>query len=125
MKNILNPGKNAPVGPYSPIVKAGDFIFLSGQIAKDPETGNLERGDMSAQTRRVMENIKTILEINGLSMEDIVKCNIYMRDRKDFNDMNNVYKEYFNSYPARITVYIADLYEGCNIEIDVIAYCGK
>ena len=125
MKEILNPGENSPVGPYSPIVKAGDFLFLSGQVAENPDTGKLLGGDVGEQTYQIMSQIRNLLTANGYSMEDIVKCNIYMKDRKDFDKMNSVYKQFFKLYPARITVYVSDLYEGCDIEIDATAYCGK
>ncbi|MGB9727465.1 MAG: RidA family protein [Nitrososphaeria archaeon] len=110
-----------PIGPYSQAIKAGNFLFISGQGPIDPKTGKKVDGDIKEQTRQVLENIKNILEAAGLTLESVVKVNVYLKSINDFPKMNEVYKEYFRSnYPARTTVQAvppADM----DIEIDVIA----
>ncbi|MBC7092300.1 MAG: RidA family protein [Nitrososphaeria archaeon] len=111
-----------PIGPYSQAIKAGSFLFISGQGPIDPKTGKKVEGDIKEQTRQVLENIKGILEAAGLTLENVVKVNVYLKNMNDFPKMNEVYKEYFRlNYPARTTVQAippADI----DIEIDAIAY---
>ncbi|MEM3384818.1 MAG: RidA family protein [Nitrososphaeria archaeon] len=115
--------KNAPtpIGPYSQAIKAGNFLFISGQGPIDPKTGKKIVGDIKEQTRQVLENIKSILEAAGLTLENVVKVNVYLKNINDFPKMNEVYKEYFKtSPPARTTVQAippADI----DVEIDAIA----
>lgn len=112
-----------PVGPYSQAVIAGNLVFVSGQIPIDPATGKLVEGDFEAQVRRVMENVRAILEAAGLTLDDIVKVTAYLKDPAKFQDFNRVYSEYFKgSFPARTTVFVQELPAGAQIEIDVIAY---
>lgn len=117
--------KNAPaaIGPYSQAVKAGGFLFLSGQIAIDPATGNLELTDIETETHRVMKNIEAILKQANLKFENIVKATIFLKRMDDFAKVNSVYSTYFNSdFPARETVEVSGLPKNVNIEISVIAF---
>jgi 2-iminobutanoate/2-iminopropanoate deaminase len=111
-----------PIGPYSQAVIEGDFVFVSGQGAVDPETGRVERGDVRAETRRVFENIRMILEAAGSSLGKVVKCNVYLRDIADFAAMNEVYATYFDPpYPARTTIQAGALPAGIAVEIECVA----
>ena len=112
-----------PIGPYSQAIRAENFIFLSGQIPIDPSTGEMIRGDIRQQTRQVLENMKGVLESQGLGMQDVVKVNIFLKDMGNFNEMNEVYATYFSSSPpARSTVEVAKLPRNADIEIEAIAY---
>jgi 2-iminobutanoate/2-iminopropanoate deaminase len=112
-----------PIGPYSQAVKVGPWLFLSGQIPIDPRSGEVVDGDIEVQTRRVLENVKAILESIGYTLDDVVKVTVYLADLKDFPRFNNVYSEYFKDKPpARTTVQVAGLPRNAKIEIDVIAY---
>jgi len=112
-----------PIGPYSQAVKVGNFLFISGQIPITPETGELIPGDIKAQTRQVLENIKAIVEAAGGSLNNIVKVNVYLKDMNDFQAMNEVYAEYFGeSKPARAAVEVARLPKDVRIEIEAIAF---
>lgn len=112
-----------PIGPYSQAIRAGNFIFLSGQIPIDPKTGELVKGDIRQQTQQVLENIRGVLESQGLGMQDVVKVNIFLKDMGNFNEMNEVYATYFSSSPpARSTVEVAKLPRNADIEIEAIAY---
>jgi 2-iminobutanoate/2-iminopropanoate deaminase len=110
------------IGPYEQAVKVGDFVYASGQIALDPRTGNLIEGDVSKQTRRVMENLKAVVEAAGSSLARVVKATVFLKNINDFAAMNEVYGEYLGqSKPARSTVAVADLPRGALVEIDLIA----
>jgi len=110
------------IGPYSQAIRAGDFLFLSGQIPLDPKTGELVKGDIRQQTKQVLENIKGVLESQGLGMEDVVKATIFLKDIGNFNQVNEVYAAYFpSSPPARSTVEVAKLPRDADIEIEAIA----
>ncbi|MDK6029526.1 RidA family protein [Ignisphaera sp. 4213-co] len=112
-----------PIGPYSQAVKVGQWLFVSGQIALDPATGDLIVGGIEEQTTRVFENIKAILEAAGYTLDDIVKVTVYLTDLSDFPKFNEVYSRYFKSNPpARTTVQVSALPRGAKIEVDVIAY---
>lgn len=112
----------AAIGPYSQAVAVGDFVFLSGQIALDPATGELVAGDIERETRRVMDNLRAVLAASGASTDDLVKTTIYLVDMADFARVNAVYAEYFSgSPPARATVQVAALPKGVRVEIDGIA----
>ena len=111
-----------PVGPYSQAIIEGDFIFLAGQGPGNPHTGQLERGDVTIETTRTLENIKAILEAAGSSLDRVVKCNVYLRDINDFAAMNEVYARYFNAPPpARTTIQAGALPGGIAVEIECIA----
>lgn len=120
--------KDAPgaIGPYSQAVRSGDLLFLSGQIPLDPATGQLVTGDIAAQTRRVMENLRAVLAAAGCTFADVVRTTIYLVDLGHFTAVNEAYGSYFESpYPARATVQVAALPRGAQVEIDVIARVGK
>jgi 2-iminobutanoate/2-iminopropanoate deaminase len=110
------------VGAYAQAVKAQGFVFLSGQIPLDPATGELVQGDIATQTRRVLDNLKAVLEGAGTELSKVVKATIYLTDMADFAVVNQTYAEYFpNAKPARATVAVAGLPRNCKVEIDMIA----
>lgn len=110
-----------PIGPYSQAVKAGGFLFISGQIPVDKD-GKLVEGDIKAQTRQVLENIRAILEAAGAGLDDVVKVTVYLKDMNDFGAMNEVYAEYFgSSKPARAAVEVSRLPKDVRIEVEAIA----
>jgi 2-iminobutanoate/2-iminopropanoate deaminase len=123
MKTILRPARAAaPVGPYNHAVRSGDLLFCSGQIPLDPATGQLVNGDIRAQTERVLENIRLILEDQGLQFGHVLKSTVFMTQLADFAAMNEVYQRYFVSdYPARSTVQVAALPRGAQVEIEIVA----
>jgi 2-iminobutanoate/2-iminopropanoate deaminase len=113
------------IGPYSQAVRAGDFVFVSGQIALDPSTGQLVPGDVRAQARRVLENLKGIVEAAGATLARVVKTTVFLKDMNDFAAMNEVYAEFFQADPpARATVEAARLPRDVRVEIEVIAFLG-
>ncbi|MGA2177405.1 MAG: Rid family detoxifying hydrolase [Verrucomicrobiota bacterium] len=124
IKTIIKPAKAAPAaGPYSHGVRAGDLLFCAGQIPVLPESGQLIAGDIRAQTERVLENIKIILQDQGLTLDNIVKTTVFMTNLADFSAMNEVYARFFNrNPPARTTVQVAALPRGAQIEIEPIAH---
>jgi 2-iminobutanoate/2-iminopropanoate deaminase len=110
------------IGPYSQAVKANGFVFLSGQIALDPETQQLVEGDVARQTERVLENLKGVVEAAGSSLQNVVKTTVFLKDMNDFAAMNEVYGRYFHARPpARSTVQVARLPRDVRVEIDLIA----
>jgi 2-iminobutanoate/2-iminopropanoate deaminase len=123
MKKIISTtDAPAAVGPYSQAIRAGNFVFCSGQIPLDPKTGKIVEGDINVQTRRVMDNITAVLRAEGLTFENIVKATIFLTDLADFQTVNELYGAYFKSDPpARSTVQVPALPKGANVEIEVIA----
>ena len=123
-KQIITPAKGAaPVGPYSHAVRIGDLLFCSGQIPLDPATGQLVADDIKAQTERVLENVRAILDDQKLSFSRIVKTTVFLTKHADFAAMNEVYARYFTGeFPARSTIQVAALPRGANVEIEVIAH---
>ncbi len=120
---LMIPGGPKPGGPYSHVVRAGDFLFVSGQIPRNPDTGEFEFTDIRHQTRLVMENIRRILVGCGASSADVVRCNVFLSDPGDFNAMNEVYVEFFGEHkPARTTVGVSFVRPEMRVEIDCIAY---
>ncbi|MBI5560346.1 MAG: RidA family protein [Deltaproteobacteria bacterium] len=116
----------AAIGPYSQAVRAGNLIFVSGQIPVDPSSGEVTGGGIGKQTRRVLENLKAILEEEGVGLEDVVKTTVYLADLSGFKEMNEVYAEFFvPPYPARATVGVSALPKGAGIEIDATAVTGE
>ena len=123
MKTVISTTE-APsaVGPYSQGIAAGPFVFCSGQIPLEPETGALVQGDISTQVKRVLQNIAAVLHAHGLGMEHVVKTTVFLTNLADFAEMNTVYAEYFLSNPpARSTIQVAALPKGANVEIEAIA----
>jgi 2-iminobutanoate/2-iminopropanoate deaminase len=123
IERISPPGVAAPRGPYSPAVRAGDFIFVSGQVPVDPATQQLVAGDIGVETRQTLSNIKVLLEGCGATLADVVKCTVYLANAADFAAMNAVYAEFFGEgKPARSTVVTGFAIPGIHVEIDAIAY---
>ena len=122
-REIITTDRIAPsVGPFSAAVRAGDLLFLSGQVALDPATGKLVVGDIGAQTEQIFANISAVLEAAGKSFDDVMKTTVYLADMKDFGAMNTVYARYFQTpYPARTTIQAAGLPLGAAVEIEVVA----
>ena len=119
---IHSAGAPAAVGPYSQAVRSGGFLFTSGQIPLDPATGRLVEGSIEVQTRRVLENLRAVLEAGGTSFSDVVKVTIYLTNLADFATVNGIYASFFPSAPpARSTVQVAALPLGAAIEIDLVA----
>ena len=119
---VFTPHGPKPIGPYSQAVRANGFLFLAGQVALDPRTGEFVGKDVSSQTERVLENLKAILEAAGSSLNHVVKTTVFLKDMNDFPAMNEVYARYFTSAPpARSTVQAARLPKDALVEIDVIA----
>jgi 2-iminobutanoate/2-iminopropanoate deaminase len=115
-------GAPKAIGPYSPGVAVGNFLFLSGSIPLDPATGQIVPGDITAQTTRVMENIVALLKAGGADTSNVVRTTVYMIDLGEFAAMNEVYGRYFREpYPARSTVQVARLPRDVRVEIDAIA----
>ena len=115
---------NAPaaIGPYSQAVRAGDLLFVSGQIPLDAKTGELVRGGVAEETKKVLENLKAIIEAAGGSLGDVVKTTIFLKDMNNFATVNEVYGTYFpQPFPARATVEVARLPRDVNVEIEAIA----
>ena len=126
MKKVIQ-SENAPkpVGPYSQAIEAGNMLFCSGQIAIDPATDAVLTGDVEAQTRQVMKNIKAVLDKAGYTWNQIVKTTIFLTDMVDFAKVNAIYAEAFKELPpARSTVQVSGLPKGVNVEIEVTAYKG-
>jgi 2-iminobutanoate/2-iminopropanoate deaminase len=122
---ILTEGAPAPVGPYAQAVRVGELIFVSGQIPLDPSTGAMITGDVTAQTRRVMDNLDAVLKMAGSSFDQVVKATVYLLDLGEFAAMNATYATYFgHEPPARATVQVAALPRGARVEIDLIAHLG-
>ena len=124
MKKIINTGK-APraSGPYNQAVSIDNLLFTAGQIPMDPVSGKLVEGDIRKQTRRVMENLKAILEAAGTDFSMVIKATVYLDDIADFNRVNEVYAEYFPAeQPSRSAVQVAALPLGAKLEIEMIAY---
>jgi 2-iminobutanoate/2-iminopropanoate deaminase len=119
---VSTPTAPAAIGPYSQAIRAGNLLFLSGQIPIDPATGNLVDGGIEAQTRQVFHNIGEILQAGGSSFDGVVTATVYLADMNDFAKVNEIYATYFSSpAPARATVQVARLPRDCKVEIQVIA----
>jgi 2-iminobutanoate/2-iminopropanoate deaminase len=119
---VSAPNAAKPIGPYSPAIRAGNLLFISGQVGFDPATGALVDGDISAQTDQVMRNIASLLNAAGLGFEHVVRTTVYLADMNEFAEMNEVYARYVvDPPPARSTVQVARLPRDARVEIDVIA----
>lgn len=124
IKQIIKPAKSpAAVGPYNHAVRVGDLLFCAGQIPIEPATGNLVSGDIKTQTEHVLQNVKAILDDQGLTFANVVKSTVFMTNLGDFAAMNEVYANYFtDNFPARSTVQVAALPKGASVEIEIIAH---
>lgn len=126
IERLSPPGIPTPRGPYSPAVRAGDFLFVSGQVPVNPETQKIELSDVRGETRLVLNNIQLVLEGSGASIADVVKCSVFLADGADFAAMNEVYAEFFGvAKPARTTIVCKFAMAGLKVEIDCIAYSPK
>ena len=123
MRTAIETDGAAPaIGPYSQAIRAGQLLFISGQVPLSPATGELVTGDIGAQTHRVMRSIGAILQTAGASFENVARTTVFLADLGDFAAMNQVYATYFTApAPARSTVQVAGLPKGARVEIDVIA----
>ena len=123
-KTVIKPAKSAPAaGPYNHAVRVGSLLFCAGQIPIDPATGNLVPGDIKAQTERVLQNIKAILDDQKLTFGNVVKSTVFLTSLADFAEMNEVYDKSFTAdFPARSTIQVAALPKGASVEIEVIAH---
>lgn len=124
MKHIIeSQSAPAPIGPYSQAVKTGSLIFCSGQIALDPETGNLVSGSLAEETHQVMRNLEAVLAAGDSHLHNVIKSTIFLTDMAFFGDVNEVYATYMGEFPpARETVAVAGLPKGVRVEISVIAH---
>jgi 2-iminobutanoate/2-iminopropanoate deaminase len=123
IERMTPPGVARPRGPYSPAVRAGDFIYVSGQGPVDPATDQLSFGDIRHETRQTLANVQRVLEGCGASLADVVKCSVFLADGNDFKAMNEVYAEFFGDQkPARTTVVAGFIAPGMKVEIDCVAY---
>ncbi|RBQ06955.1 RidA family protein [Pedobacter miscanthi] len=123
MKQIINTtNAPAPIGPYSQAVQAGNFLFVSGQVAINPENGELNIGNIEEETHQVMRNLKAVLLEAGLTFDNVVKSTIFLSDMGTFSQVNEIYGQYFTAdFPARETVQVSVLPKNVNVEISVIA----
>jgi 2-iminobutanoate/2-iminopropanoate deaminase len=126
MRSIIETDKSpAAIGPYSQAVRAGDLLFVSGQIPIDPATGSIVEGGIAEQTDRVLQNIAGILDAAGAGLDDLVKTTIFLADMDDFAEVNRVYAGYFRTEPpARSTVQVARLPKDVRVEIESVAFMG-
>jgi 2-iminobutanoate/2-iminopropanoate deaminase len=127
LERLQVPAAPKPQGPYSSVVRAGDFLFLSGQGPVDPATGVMQsEASVHEQTRLVLQNLQTVLQGCGAGLEDVVKCSVFLLDVNDFSAMNEVYAEVFgDTKPARTTVAAGMVAPGMKVEIDCVAYRPK
>jgi 2-iminobutanoate/2-iminopropanoate deaminase len=123
MKKIVSTNEApAAIGPYSQAVRSGSFLFCSGQIPLDPKSGQIVAGDITAQTRRVLDSIAALLRADGLTFDNVVKTTIFLTDLNNFQLVNEVYGSYFKQDPpARSTVQVSALPKNANVEIEIIA----
>ncbi len=127
MSKVIVRTSNAPaaIGPYSQAVRAGDYLFCSGQIALDPKSGEVIDGDVTAQTERVMKNLTAVLEAGGAGLDRVIKTTIFLVDLGEFGDVNTTYAKFFTGEPpARACVEVSKLPRGVRVEIEAIAYLG-
>jgi 2-iminobutanoate/2-iminopropanoate deaminase len=126
LEYITLPDELPPVAPYSHAVRAGDFLFVTGQLAEDPQTGEISRGAIADQTRQVMENLQRVLNHVGTGFDRVVMARIFITDFRDYEVVNQIYASYFDAkrLPGRTTVGVLGLAVGGDVEIDLIVYCG-
>lgn len=125
MEKVLTENAPAPIGPYNQAIRAGDYLFCSGQIALDPATGEMVGTDAAAQARQAMRNLGAVLAAAGARFEDVVKTTIFLVDMNDFAAVNAVYAESFGATPpARSTIAVAGLPKGGRVEVEAVAFIG-
>ncbi|OJW82092.1 MAG: reactive intermediate/imine deaminase [Bacteroidetes bacterium 46-16] len=121
-KIIRTDNAPAPIGPYNQAVQAGNMLFISGQIALDPTTGQLVQSSIKAEAQQVMENLQAVLQAAGMDFSNVIKTSIFLMDMASFTEVNEVYAMYFSdNYPARETVQVAGLPKGVRVEISMVA----
>lgn len=122
-EKIATPNAPQAIGPYSQAIRLGDFLFVSGQIAIDPQTADIIEGDIEAQTEQVLKNIAAIIDAAGMSLKEVVKCSCFLKDMNDFVRFNGVYENYFGEIlPARETVEVSRLPKDVRVEVSAICY---
>lgn len=121
MKDIYTTKAPEPIGPYSQGKETGGLVFLSGQVAIDPETGVFESGDIAVQTERVCRNIGRVLEAAGITFENVIKTTCFLTEADDFQKFNETYSKYFTSCPARSCVFVRALPKNALVEIEAVA----
>ena len=124
LERVSTPKAPAAIGPYSQAVWAGNFLYLSGMMPIDPETGALEPADITVQAERIMKNVEAVLAEAGLTQENVVKTTCFLSDMANFAPFNAVYGAYFTSKPARSCVAVRELPKSALVEVEVIAYKG-
>ena len=123
-EKIATPNAPQAIGPYSQAIRSGNFLFVSGQIAIDPQTADIIAGDIEAQTEQVLKNITAIIDAAGMSLQDVVKCTCFLKDMNDFVKFNGVYEKYYGEIlPARETVEVSRLPK--DVLVEVSAICCK
>jgi 2-iminobutanoate/2-iminopropanoate deaminase len=121
---IISKKAPAAIGPYSPALKVGNLIFASGQIPIDPKTGKMIEGEIEAQARIALDNLKAVLEPYSIGLENVVKTTVFLKDMNNFTRVNKVYGEYFkDKFPARSCIEVSRLPKDAEIEIEAIAFC--
>ena len=121
-RDVIAPAGSSSLAPYSPAIRTGDLVFLSGQVGVRPGTRELATGGVSAETEQALENVRTVLTAAGLSPDDVVKCTVFLADMRDYEAMNAVYGRFFTSAPpARSAVGVNGLPLGARVEIECIA----
>lgn len=121
---IISKKVPAAIGPYSSALKIGNLVFTSGQLPMDPVNGEIVKGEIEAQARRSLENLKAVLEAYSIGSENVVKTTIFLKDMNNFSRINKIYGEYFiGQYPARSCVEVSRLPKDADIEIEAIAFC--
>lgn len=122
METIASGDAPKAIGPYSQAIRSNGLLFTSGQIALDPASGELVKGDFSAQARRVFQNLEAVLRAGGASFSRVTRATVYLTDLSNFQTLNGIYAEYFGDHkPARTTVGVKELPRGSQVEIDLIA----
>lgn len=114
----------AAIGPYSPAVKVGKLMFISGQLPVNPESGNLVKGDIKKQTIQIFKNLSALLDLYSLTLKNVVKTTVFLKNMNDFSEFNTAYAQYFtDEFPARSCIEVARLPKDAEIEIEAIAIC--
>lgn len=123
---VLPNGQLPPLGPFPHAIRAGDFLFVTGQLSQNPETGEMEIGTIDQQVRRVMDNLRLVLAEAGTSFDKAVMARVFITDLRDFQTVNEIYLSYFteNKLPCRTTIGVTGLAGMGDVEIDLIVYCG-
>ena len=125
-KKIILSSEKVPaaIGPYSPAVKVGKLMFISGQLPVNPESGNLVKGDIKKQTIQILKNLSALLDLYSLTLKNVVKTTVFLKNMNDFSEFNTAYAQYFtDEFPARSCIEVARLPKDAEIEIEAIAIC--